>query len=178
MSAEIIIRAGEQRRIVLPEGDCDLCIRLTEEGASAQVLGAVHAVGETQLTHRIEIRHEAVGCQSNVLCKYVVDDRAHCSFIGRVVVPQDMQRTESAMLCAALLGSSEARMQGQPVLEIYADDVKCSHGCTVGQLGDAALFYMQQRCIPRDQAEAILKEAFLSEVTDIINQKPQTNNPT
>ena len=95
------------------------------------------------------------------------------SFVaGRVLVEQGAQKTSSQMTNQNLTATKEARMYTQPMLEIYADDVKCAHGSTVGQLNDAALFYMRQRGIPLQEARLLLQNAFINEVVDKMKLEP------
>jgi Fe-S cluster assembly protein SufD len=102
----------------------------------------------------------------------VLDNDATGAFAGRVLVEHGAQQTASEMRNQNLCASREARMYTQPMLEIYADDVKCSHGSTVGQLNDAALFYMRQRGITEREARLLLQQAFVTEVIDNIALEP------
>ena len=102
----------------------------------------------------------------------MLDDNATGAFAGKVLVRHGAQKTESAMTNQNLCATKTARMFTQPMLEIYADDVKCAHGSTVGQLNDAALFYMQQRGISRTEALHLLQAAFIYEVIDSITLVP------
>ncbi|MGN0036090.1 MAG: Fe-S cluster assembly protein SufD [Bacteroidaceae bacterium] len=114
------------------------------------------------------IDHVASDCQSNELYKYVLDDQAVGAFAGLVCVRPDAQRTCSQQTNRNLCATREARMYTQPQLEIYADDVKCSHGATVGQLDENALFYMRSRGITEKEARLMLMFAFVNEVIDCI----------
>ena len=114
------------------------------------------------------IDHVASDCQSNELYKYVLDDQAVGAFAGLVCVRPDAQRTSSQQTNRNLCATREARMYTQPQLEIYADDVKCSHGATVGQLDENALFYMRSRGIAEKEARLMLMFAFVNEVIDCI----------
>lgn len=145
-----------------------LCVNMHGEGASCNLYGAVIADGQQHVDHGTQITHNAPGCTSHQLYKYVLDDYATGAFAGRILVPHGMQRTVSDMVNANLIGADTARMYTQPMLEIYADDVQCSHGSTVGQLNDAALIYMRQRGIPEDEARLLLKQAFASQVIESI----------
>ena len=98
-----------------------------------------HVDNNTLITHKVP------HCTSNELYKYVLDDQSTGAFAGRVLVEHGAQKTSSQMTNQNLTATKEARMYTQPMLEIYADDVKCAHGSTVGQLNDAALFYMRQK---------------------------------
>ena len=111
-------------------------------------------------------------CTSNELYKYVLDDKATAAFAGRVLVEHGAQKTTSQMTNQNLTATKEARMFTQPMLEIYADDVKCAHGSTVGQLNDAALFYMRQRGISLSEAKLLLQNAFINEVIDKMQLEP------
>jgi Fe-S cluster assembly protein SufD len=113
------------------------------------------------------IDHVVGDCTSHELFKYVLDDRATGAFAGKVLVREGAQHTESDEVNKNICMTRESRMYTQPQLEIYADDVKCSHGATVGQLDNDALFYMQQRGISEQEARMLLMFAF---VDDVINQ--------
>lgn len=120
------------------------------------------------MDHNTLIDHRVSHCTSNQLYKYVLDDQAVGAFAGRILVRENAQHTVSNERNANLCATKEARMYAQPMLEIYADDVKCSHGSTVGQLNEQALFYMQQRGISREEAQMLLRFAFAGEVIDCI----------
>lgn len=114
------------------------------------------------------IRHLVPNCQSNELYKYVLDGQSTGAFAGKVYVAKDAQKTISNEINGNLCATTEARMYTQPMLEIYADDVKCSHGSIVGQLNEQALFYMRQRGISEQEARTLLKYAFVAQVIDNI----------
>ena len=114
------------------------------------------------------IDHAVPNCTSNELFKYVLDDQSVGAFAGLVLVRPDAQHTSSQQTNRNLCATREAHMYTQPQLEIYADDVKCSHGATVGQLDESALFYMQQRGISMREARLLLMFAFVNEVIDTI----------
>lgn len=143
-------------------------IRLTGEGAAVQLLGCAVLGGTQHADNNTLIDHLAPGCTSHELYKYVVDQQATGAFAGRVLVREGAVQTDSVERNANLVCTSQARMWTQPMLEIYADDVKCSHGSTVGQLNDDALFYMRQRGISETEARTLLKQAFASEVLNEI----------
>lgn len=136
------------------------------EGSEVTLNGAVIADGEQHVDNNTVIVHEVPQCQSNELYKYVVDDKAVGAFAGRILVNEGAQQTASQMTNNNMCVSDEARMYTQPMLEIYADDVKCAHGSTVGVMDEAGLFYMQQRGIPLEVAKTLLKYAFISQVID------------
>lgn len=143
-------------------------LTLSGEYAETTLNGLVIADKQQRVDNNTLIDHKAANCQSHELYKYVLDDEAVCAFAGRVLVRKGAQKTTSQETNANLVGSKEARIYTQPMLEIYADDVKCSHGSTVGQLGDQALFYMRQRGIPLEEARMLLKQAFASDVLQTI----------
>jgi Fe-S cluster assembly protein SufD len=149
-----------------------LDLLLAGEGAECQLGGCVIADKQQHVDNNTLITHQAQHCTSNELYKYVLDDQATGAFAGRVYVAQGAQKTTSQMTNQNLTSTREARMYTQPMLEIYADDVKCAHGSTVGQLNDAALFYMQQRGIPEKEARTLLQVAFIREVVDQISLAP------
>ena len=149
-----------------------LDVTLSGEGADCECYGCVIADKEQHVDNNTLIVHKAGHCTSNELYKYVLNDRATGAFAGRVLVEPGAQKTSSQMTNQNLCASREARMYTQPMLEIYADDVKCAHGSTVGQLNDAALFYMRQRGISEAEAKTLLQQAFVGEVVDRIDLQP------
>ena len=149
-----------------------LDLTLSGEGAECQCYGCVIADKQQHVDNNTLIIHKAPHCTSNELYKYVLDDKATGAFAGRVLVEHGAQKTTSQMTNQNLTATREARMYTQPMLEIYADDVKCAHGSTVGQLNDAALFYMRQRGLPLHEARILLQEAFVNEVIDTMQLSP------
>lgn len=145
-----------------------LDVELQGEGAETILNGCVIADKMQRVDNNTLIDHQVPSCQSHELYKYVLDDSAVGAFAGRILVREGAQKTISTETNSNLLATRTARMYTQPMLEIYADDVKCSHGSTVGQMDDLALFYMQQRGIPEQEARLLLKAAFITEVIDTI----------
>ena len=141
-------------------------------GAECQCYGCVIADKQQHVDNNTLIVHKVPHCTSNELYKYVLDDKAIGAFAGRVLVEHGAQKTTSQMTNQNLTATKEARMYTQPMLEIYADDVKCAHGSTVGQLNDAALFYMRQRGISLEEAKLLLQNAFINEVIDHMQLEP------
>ena len=142
------------------------------EGSECWCNGCVIGDKSQRVDNNTLIDHEAAHCDSHELYKYVLDDKAVGAFAGRVLVRHGAQKTNSEERNQNLCASKEARMYTQPMLEIYTDDVKCSHGSTVGQLNDAALFYMRQRGIDQKEAKLLLEFAFVNEVIDHIKLEP------
>ena len=149
-----------------------LDLTFSGEGAECQCYGCVIADKQQHVDNNTLITHKVPHCTSNELYKYVLDDKATGAFAGRVLVEHGAQKTTSQMTNQNLTATKEARMYTQPMLEIYADDVKCAHGSTVGQLNDAALFYMRQRGISLDEAKLLLQNAFINEVIDHMQLEP------
>ena len=149
-----------------------LDLTFSGEGAECQCYGCVIADKQQHVDNNTLIVHKVPHCTSNELYKYVLDDKAVGAFAGRVLVEHGAQKTTSQMTNQNLTATKEARMFTQPMLEIYADDVKCAHGSTVGQLNDAALFYMRQRGISLDEAKLLLQNAFINEVIDHMALEP------
>ncbi len=149
-----------------------LDLTFSGEGAECQCYGCVIADKQQHVDNNTLITHKVPHCTSNELYKYVLDDKATGAFAGRVLVEHGAQKTTSQMTNQNLTATKEARMFTQPMLEIYADDVKCAHGSTVGQLNDAALFYMRQRGISLQEAKLLLQNAFINEVIDKMQLEP------
>lgn len=143
-------------------------VTLSGRGAEISLCGMAIADKNEQVDNHTFIDHRVPDCTSSELFKYVLDDQAVGAFAGRVVVREGAQHTNSQQTNRNLCATREARMYTQPQLEIYADDVKCSHGATVGQLDENALFYMQQRGISLKEARLLLMFAFVNEVVDTI----------
>ena len=147
-------------------------LELKGEGAECNLSGCVIADKEQHVDNNTLIDHQVSHCTSHELYKYVLDEHAVGAFAGRVLVRHGAQKTISEEVNQNLCVAREARMYTQPMLEIYADDVKCSHGSTVGQLNDAAMFYMRQRGIGEHEARLLLEFAFVNEVIDQIRMEP------
>lgn len=149
-----------------------LNLELNGEGAECYCNGCVIADKQQHVDNNTLITHYVPHCTSKELYKYVLNDEAVGSFAGKVYVAKDAQKTSSQMTNQNLCATKQTRMYTQPMLEIYADDVKCAHGSTVGQLNDAAMFYMQQRGIFRKEAQLLLQFAFINEVIDQMELEP------
>jgi Fe-S cluster assembly protein SufD len=119
----------------------------------------------------ILIEHAALHCRSNQFYRTLLDDSARCVFQGKVHVHKIAQKTDGYQLSNAILLSEKAEMDTKPELEIYADDVKCSHGATTGQMDDAPLFYLRSRGLTEGEARSLLLEAFIAEVIEKVNNE-------
>lgn len=139
-------------------------VDLPAPGAEAKINGMVIAAGKQMPRFTTHIRHHADHTSSNQIFKYIADGQSQCEFNGLITVEQKADFTEAYQTCHNLLASPQARMHAEPALEIYCDEVKCSHGATTGQLDETALFYMRSRGIPEAQARQMLMEAFLADV--------------
>lgn len=143
-------------------------VQLQGQGSEVTLGGCIIADKMQHVDNNTLIEHLVPNCLSRELYKYVLDDSAVGAFAGKVLVHEGAQKTSSQETNANLLATRTARMYTQPMLEIYADDVKCSHGSTVGQMDEAALFYMRQRGIDEREARLLLKAAFITEVIENI----------
>lgn len=148
-----------------------LTIEQNGEGCRTEIYGMGLLHGQQQAHLRTRVVHNIGGGYSSQIIKFVLDDKARGSFKGELIIQPDAQKTEAYQTNRNILLSRQAEMLTEPQLEIYADDVKASHGATTGQLDEAALFYMQQRCISRDTASKLLLQAFFAEVVDNLSDE-------
>ena len=142
--------------------------RLADEGCHCELDGLYLARGQQHMDSRTRIDHLKPRCTSREWYKGILDDRAHGVFNGQIHVHQDAQKTDAKQTNQTLLLSENATINTKPQLEIYADDVRCTHGATVGQLDDEALFYLRSRGIALEHARNLLIYAFANEVLDRI----------
>ena len=149
-----------------------VCVTLEGRGASVSLNGVAITDKSQHVDNMTFVDHRVSDCSSTELFKYVLDENSTGAFAGKVLVRPDAQHTFSEQTNRNICLTREARMFTQPQLEIYADDVKCSHGATVGQLDDKALFYMQQRGISADEARMLLMLAFVGEVIGKVELEP------
>jgi len=132
-------------------------------------LKGVTIIGDKQhVDHYTLVQHATPNCESHQNYKTILNDSATGVFNGKIYVEKEAQKTDAFQQNNNILIGDKATINAKPQLEIFADDVKCSHGCTIGQLDESALFYMQQRGIPKKEAKALLMYAFTSEVTNSI----------
>lgn len=146
----------------------DVRVTLAEPGAEALLNGLYIGSGERHVDTHTTVDHAAAHCASTELYKGVLGQRARGVFNGRVLVREDSQKTDARQHNLNLLLSPDARVHTKPELEIYADDVKCAHGATVGQLDQQARFYLRSRGLGLDQATQLLTYGFASDVLDSI----------
>ena len=141
-------------------------VRLEGEEAQATLNGIMLLRDDQHADTTTCIRHQAPNCQSRQVYKTVLTDKAQGVFQGKIIVAENAQKSDGYQLSRALLLSDQAEMNAKPELEILADDVKCSHGSTIGDLDEDALFYLRARGLNETQARALLIDAFIAEMFD------------
>lgn len=143
-------------------------------GCTTEIYSLAYAGGDSRCSVEAAVNHLVGGGTSRLVSRFVLKDRAQGSYAGEVVLAQDAQQVDAQQSNRNLLLSDDAQMRIRPVLEIYADDVKASHGTSTGQLDEDAILYMQQRGISRQEAEQMLVEAFMAEcITPLNNEAEQ-----
>jgi Fe-S cluster assembly protein SufD len=150
----------------------NLNIKLDGEGCDTHAYGLLLTDTKQHVDNFVFIDHAKPHCTSNQMYKGVLDDESTGAFTGRILVSRDAQKTLAYQKNSSLLLTNDARMNAKPQLEIYADDVKCSHGATIGQLDDEALFYLRSRGIGVDEARLMLMNAFALEILNEIKIEP------
>ena len=164
------VGAGEKLEltfVVLPgeSRDIDVAIDLVGEGAEVSLKGLYLCGGDERVNFRILMHHRAPGCVSRQLFNGIAGGSSRVTFEGRIIVAPDAQKTEAYQENHNIVLSDQAHAETMPQLEIYADDVKCSHGATVGRLDEGALFYRRTRGVPERDAKVLQMLSFLSPVT-------------
>jgi Fe-S cluster assembly protein SufD len=149
----------------------DILVRFDGADGECRLDGAYCLRGEQEATTATFVDHAAPGCATRELFKGVIDDRAHGVFLGRIAVRPDAQRSDAQQVNRNLLLGPRAAVDTKPELEILADDVKCSHGATVGDLDEEALFYLRSRGIAMDDARRLLIEAFATETLERVEDR-------
>ena len=170
---EIVIEEGGKAEITfvtLPEGEISnqISISFAGRGASCQLRGLYVTRGAGRASYNITMNHDCPDCFSNQLFKGLLYDSSRADFYGLVKVPACCIGTEAYQANHNLLLGEAARVRTLPQLEIYADDVKCSHGATIGRLNEEELFYMQSRGIGREEARRLQQMAFAAEILDTL----------
>ena len=165
-TTEVVLSAGAAYEgFVLSTGAAlarnQIAVTLQGEGATASVNGAYMGRASQITDTTTLIDHAAPGCTSSQTYKGVLDERSRGVFQGRIVVRKDAQKSDGHQSNRAILLSDRAEIDAKPELEIYADDVKCGHGATAGELDDDALFYLRARGIPEHEARGLLIDAFI-----------------
>lgn len=159
----------------LDKGDdtaCNVLLDIDQVGEHAEtyIYGLGVLSGKQHINVRTHVRHSVPNGKSEQLLKFAVKDEARGEFIGELIVAPNAQHTDARQTNRNVLLSPTATMHTQPQLEIYADDVKCSHGATTGQIDESALFYMQQRGIAPDVARQLLLTAFFHDVVSTLGE--------
>ena len=146
----------------------NLNIGLNGENAEANLFGFYFINGKQHLDNHTNIDHLVPNCNSNELYKGILNDKSRAVFSGTIFVEKDAQKTNAFQSNKNLLLSNEAEIDSKPQLKIFADDVKCSHGATIGQIDDEALFYLRQRGVSLEDAHILLRQAFAADVFEKI----------
>ena len=154
----------------------NLHIVLNDENGTAHLYGLYLLNGNQLVDNHTLVDHAKPNCYSNELYKGIIDDKAHGVFNGKIFVRQDAQKTNAYQSNKNILLSNDASMHAKPQLEIFADDVKCSHGATTGQIDEEALFYLRSRGIGEQNARALLNTAFAADVINNITIEALKNN--
>ena len=154
--------------LVMPGVSCDvkLDVRLAGEGAEANIYGAYVCGGEEKVKISVNMHHDLPHCNSRQLFKGIAGGTSRVDFYGKIIVAQDAQRTEAYQENHNILLSDGAKVDTKPQLEIYADDVKCSHGATIGRLNEEEQFYMRSRGITLEDAKVLQMISFIAPVLE------------
>lgn len=146
----------------------DYYVNIDGEHAETHLLGMTVASARQHVDNHTFISHNVARCESNEMFKYVLNDQSVGAFAGKVLVKENCPRTVAYQGNRNIVASADAKMYSKPQLEIYTDDVKCSHGSATGQLNEEALFYMRSRGISEAEARQLLMQAFMSDVIDAV----------
>jgi Fe-S cluster assembly protein SufD len=150
----------------------DLNVILDGSNTETHLNGAYRLRGSEHCDHHTVVDHKEAHCESNELYKGILFDKSTGVFNGKVFVREDAQKTNAFQQNANIIQSDDATMNSKPELEIYADDVKCSHGSTTGQFDDEAVFYLKSRGLSDGAARQMLESAFLGEALEIMAEGP------
>ena len=178
MSRHIEVPAGEKKDMVLlvyPGVSCDIAldVELTGEGAETNIYGAYVCGADERVKIAVDMHHKVPHCNSRQLFKGVAGGSSRVDFYGKIIVAQDAQRTEAYQENHNILLSDNAKVDTKPQLEIYADDVKCSHGATIGRLNEEEQFYMRSRGITLEDAKVLQMISFIAPVLEAIPDAAQ-----
>ena len=170
---QIEVPAGESRDMILlvypgVSTDIALNVELQGEGAQANIYGAYVCGADERVKIAVDMHHKVPHCNSRQLFKGIAGGKSRVDFYGKIIVAQDAQRTEAYQENHNILLSDDARVDTKPQLEIYADDVKCSHGATIGRLNEEEQFYMRSRGITLEDARVLQMISFLAPVLEAI----------
>lgn len=171
VNLHFVQEAGSHVKIHVINASFSIMVNQLGEGCITEIYGLENLHGDESVTAETHVTHAVGGGTSNQLVKFVLDDHSRGSFIGDLKIAPDAQKTEAHQTNRNLLLSDTAEMRTRPQLEIYADDVKATHGASTGQLDESALFYMQQRGIDKQKARQLLVNAFMKEVVETISDE-------
>ena len=159
--------------LAMPGVSCDLKmdVRLTGEGAEANIFGAYVCGAQENVRIAVDMHHDLPHCNSRQLFKGIAGGTSRVDFYGKIIVAQDAQRTEAYQENHNILLSDGAKVDTKPQLEIYADDVKCSHGATIGRLNEEEQFYMRSRGITLEDAKVLQMISFIAPVLENISDE-------
>ena len=166
---------AEMVLLVLPGVSCDvkLDVRLAGEGAEANIYGAYVCAGQEKVKIAVDMHHDLPHCNSRQLFKGVAGGMSKVDFYGKIIVAKDAQRTEAYQENHNILLTDGAKVDTKPQLEIYADDVKCSHGATIGRLNEEEQFYMRSRGITLEDAKVLQMISFIAPVLENIKDEAE-----
>lgn len=153
--------------------DLKLDVRLVGEGAEANIYGAYICGSDEKVRIAVDMRHDVPHCNSRQLFKGIAGGSSKVDFYGKIVVAQDAQKTEAYQENHNILLSDNAKVDTKPQLEIYADDVKCSHGATIGRLNEEEQFYMRSRGISLEDAKVLQMISFIAPVLEHVEDEAQ-----
>jgi Fe-S cluster assembly protein SufD len=145
---------------------------LAGEGAECLINGLFMSNGRQHMDNYMKVEHASPHCESRQVYKGILDGESRGVFHGRIVVHKDAQKTDAKQTNMNLLLSENAQIDTKPQLEIYADDVKCTHGATIGQIDDEAIFYLRSRGLPEASARALLLYAFAGDMLQRMKAEP------
>lgn len=171
VNLQIDQEAGSRVKIHVINASFSITVNQLGEGCQTEIYALENLHGEENVTAETHVTHSVGGGTSNQLIKFVLSDNSRGRFIGDLKIAPDAQQTEAHQTNRNLLLSETAEMRTQPQLEIYADDVKATHGASTGQLDESALFYMQQRGIDKQKARQLLVNAFMKDVLTTISDE-------
>ena len=175
---QIVVEGNARADVVLLifpgiSADIKLDVRLVGEGAEANVYGAYVCGGEEKVKIAVDMYHDEPHCNSRQLFKGIAGGVSKVDFYGKIIVAQDAQRTEAYQENHNILLTDGAKVDTKPQLEIYADDVKCSHGATIGRLNEEEQFYMRSRGISLEDAKVLQMISFIAPVLEHVEDETQ-----
>ncbi len=178
LTRKIEVSSGQKTELVLlifPRVSCDvkLDVTLKGEGAEANIYGAYVCGADERVKIAVDMHHDMPHCYSRQLFKGIAGGSSRVDFHGKIIVAQDAQKTEAYQENHNILLSDDAKVDTKPQLEIYADDVKCSHGATIGRLNEEEQFYMRSRGISLEDAKVLQMISFLAPVLEAIPDPQQ-----